>query len=135
MSWICIALLPCIYCFSPLFLPIDVATAVGASPLFDYYVNDRTPTVELPGKQCPFTSPRYRLSIYVLSVALGIAAATLCPIQLHSLFLLPLDIPASILCYLFYLCHIQQLALRIVSLGLDSRPCSLWGVNMELYLL
>ena len=37
----------------------------------------------------------------------------------------------------FYsLCNIQQLALRIVShLGLASGPRSLWGVNVELYII
>jgi len=50
----------------PLFLPIDVATAADASP-FVRLLRRRpcTPTVELPGKQCPITSPTYRLSVYI----------------------------------------------------------------------
>ena len=61
----------------PPYSPIDPAatadyTAVG----YDYVVNDSTPTVELLGKQCPFTSPTYRLSLYTLSIALCIVDAT-----------------------------------------------------------
>ena len=62
----------------------------------------------------PSPLPDTAYLIYILSVALGIAAAMLLPIQLHSLFLSPFEIPAFILCSLFYLCNFQQLALRIV---------------------
>ena len=58
-------LLLCIYCFFPLsYCPVVPTTAADA-PVIDYVVDDRTPTVELPGKQCPFTSPPYRLSVYI----------------------------------------------------------------------
>src|SRR3954465_5179227 len=44
-------LLPCIYCFSPpSYCSIDPTTAADA-PVIDYVVDDRTPTVKLPGKQ------------------------------------------------------------------------------------
>src|SRR4051812_37494781 len=32
-----------------------------------------TPTVELPGKQCPVTSPSYRLPVFTCLFALGIS--------------------------------------------------------------
>ena len=54
-------LLPCISCFSPLYSPIDPVAAVDYIVAeYDYYVNDHTSTVELPGKQShslPHISP------------------------------------------------------------------------------
>ena len=61
-----------IYCFSPPSSPVDPATA-AADVLEYYYVDDPTPIAELPGKQNPFPSPRYRLSVCII-LALGIAA-------------------------------------------------------------
>ena len=57
---------------SPPSSPVDPASAAGEVLEYDYYVDDPTPTVELPGKQNPFPSPRYRLSVYII-LALGIA--------------------------------------------------------------
>ena len=57
----------------PLSSPVDPATAADDTAQYDYYVDDPTPTVELPGKQNPFPSSRYRLSVYII-LALGIAA-------------------------------------------------------------
>ena len=55
--------------------PIDVATAVVAS-VFDYVADvSSSLSDELPGKQCPFPSPRYRLYVYTF-LALDIAAVT-----------------------------------------------------------
>ena len=52
--------------FIPPYSPLDPAAAVDYTTAeYDYVVDDRTPTVELPGKQCPFTSPPYRLSVYI----------------------------------------------------------------------
>ena len=73
----------CYACFiftvsPPLYFPVDpVAAADYTFAEYDYVVDDSTPTVELPGKQCPFTSPTYHLFVYTLSIALGIVAATL----------------------------------------------------------
>jgi len=79
-------------CLSPPYSPVDPVAAVDYTTAeYDYVVDAQPLAVELPGKQCPIPSPRYRLSICILSVALGIAAATLLPIQLHSLSLSPLD--------------------------------------------
>ena len=41
---------------------------------YDYYVDDRTPTVELPGKQSPFPLPLSPIFLYLI-LALGIAVA------------------------------------------------------------
>src|SRR3954469_8061781 len=44
MSYICIAMIILNLLFlPPLFLPIDVATAADASPLFDCFIDDRVP--------------------------------------------------------------------------------------------
>ena len=66
-------LFACIYCFFPPSSPVDPAPTADYVAGFDYYVYDPAPTTELPGKQCPFPSPRYRLSFYII-LALGIAA-------------------------------------------------------------
>ena len=45
--------------------PVDpAATADYTAAAYDYVVDDSTPTVELLGKQCPFTSPSYRLYVF-----------------------------------------------------------------------
>src|ERR1041384_1891705 len=49
----------------PFYSPVDpAATADYTAAGYNYVVDDRTPTAELPGKQ-PFPSPTYRLSIYI----------------------------------------------------------------------
>ena len=59
--------------FLPPSSPIDPATVVDA-PMIDYATDDYSSLLdELPGKQNPFPSPRYRLSVYII-LALGIAA-------------------------------------------------------------
>src|SRR3954471_1921903 len=57
--------LPCIYCFFPLFYCPVVSTTDADAPVFDYVDDDRTPTIELPGKQSYFPSPTYRLLFYI----------------------------------------------------------------------
>src|SRR3954469_2786700 len=85
-----IAMIAVYLLFLPPLSPVaPAATADYTAAVYDYVVDDSTPTVELPGKQCPFPSPIYRLSVFTLSVALGIAAVTCLPIQLHSLSFLP----------------------------------------------
>src|SRR3954465_4124464 len=71
ITFICHAL-HCLYdCFvftvsSPLLSPVDpAATADYTAAEYDYVVDDRTPTVELPGKQSHFPSPTYRLLFYI----------------------------------------------------------------------
>ena len=53
-------------CLFPPYSPVDPATTADYTSVdYDYFVDDRTPTVELPGKQCPFTSPTYHLSVFI----------------------------------------------------------------------
>ena len=77
--------LPCIsfcvlYCalyllfLPPLVCPIDSGTAAADVVEYDYFVDDRTTTVELSGKQSPFPLPHIAY-LSVLILALGIAAA------------------------------------------------------------
>src|SRR3954462_9764701 len=102
-----------------LFLPPLISGIPAAA--YDYAVDDSTPTVELPGKQCPFTSSPYRLSVYTLSIFTRHFCFYLLPIQLHSLSLSPLI--TILISYAAYINIIQQLALRFPSqLGLDSGP-------------
>ena len=82
----------CIYCFFPPPLLSSVAPAATAdytAAAHDYVVNDSAPTVELPGKQCPSPLPHTAYMSILYLFALGIAAVTCLPIQLHSLSLSP----------------------------------------------
>src|SRR3954464_13878327 len=116
--------MPCIACmialyllFLPLLLsPVDpAATADYTAAEYDYVVDDRTPTVELPGKQSHFPSPTYALPFYTLSVALGICCCYDSVLfHLHSFSLSPLVYLSDILCSL-YKYIIQQRTLRFVS--------------------
>src|SRR3954466_4270201 len=72
MYCICIVIIAVYLLFFPLpYCPVVPTNYVDA-PVIDYVVDDRTPTIELPGKQCPLPSPRYRLSFCTLSIALAI---------------------------------------------------------------
>ena len=52
--------------FTPPYSLVDpAATADYTAAGYDYYVDDPSTPTELPGKQCPFTSPTYRLSVYI----------------------------------------------------------------------
>ena len=65
MPFLCIAIITVYLLFLPPYSPIDVATAVDA-PLMDYVADDSfSLSDEIPGKQCPFPSPRYRLSFRI----------------------------------------------------------------------
>ena len=61
----CVHCLLCIYCFFPLLLLIDTETADDA-PEYDYFVDDQTPSVELPGKQNPLDHPDIAYSFPLL---------------------------------------------------------------------
>src|SRR3954462_9081915 len=60
-----VLLLCCVFIvsFPPLYCPVVLTTAADA-PVIDYVDDDRTPTIELPGKQSHFPSPTYRLPFY-----------------------------------------------------------------------
>ena len=68
------AMIVCIYCDYPLYLSVDPEASVDYTAAgYDYVVDDRTPTVELPGKQShslPQISP-----IFPYFLALGIIVA------------------------------------------------------------
>ena len=70
MSCICIAIIVVYLLFlPPSYCPVDPAAAVDDTVAgYDYYVDDQPLATELPGKQCPLYSPRYHLSIYILSL-------------------------------------------------------------------
>ena len=58
-----------LFLLPPLLSPVDpAATADYTAAAYDYVVDDRTTTLELPGKQSHFPSPSYRLlfCIYLL---------------------------------------------------------------------
>ena len=74
----------------PLFYCPVVPTTDVDAPVFDYFADDHTPTVELPGKQSHFPSPTYRLLFYCTGHMLLLRYN---PIQLHSLSLSPLFMP------------------------------------------
>ena len=64
---ICICLL-CIYCVPspPPLSSVDPAAVVDYTTAeYDYVVDAQPLATELPGKQCPFTSPTYCLSVYI----------------------------------------------------------------------
>src|SRR3954462_763125 len=74
MSCICLLRLLCIYCVYSFCSSVDPTAAVDYTAAgFDNFVDDRTPTVELPGKQShslPQISP-----IFPYFLALGIVTA------------------------------------------------------------
>ena len=56
MSFIVLPCLLCIYCFFPLFSPVDSETAADAT-VIDYIVEDSFSSAEQPGKQNPLDHP------------------------------------------------------------------------------
>src|SRR3954465_10436123 len=71
MSYICIAIIIVYLLFIPPYSPVDPDTTTAEVVVFDYVFDDRTPTVELPGKQSHFPSP-YISYIFHTFLALGI---------------------------------------------------------------
>ena len=96
----------------PSYCPVDPATAADA-PMIDYVVDDSALATELPGKQCPIPSPRYRLSFCIyLCIRHGYCNVKIPNLTCfcRPLMYLPYPMLPSIIKY-----NIQQLALRIVS--------------------
>src|SRR4051812_34158408 len=93
-------------CLFPHYSPVDPTAVVDYTATgYDYFVDDRTPTVELPGKQS-HSLPQISPTFSVLSCTRHCYCCyNYNPIQLHSLFLSPLDESAFILCSLLYLYH------------------------------
>ena len=67
MSCICLYLLAVyLLCsFPPLSLVDPAAVVDYTTAEYDYVVDAQPLATELPGKQCPFTSPSYHLSVYI----------------------------------------------------------------------
>src|SRR3954464_15897300 len=117
MSCICIAIFVVyLLCRPPPSSPVDPAAAVDYTDAeYDYFVDDRTATVKLPGKQShslPQISPIFPY----------ISCTRHCycccydynPIQLHSMFLSALDVPSF------------NPMLPIITYALfSSKPCTL----------
>src|ERR1044071_9854701 len=89
----------------PLYSPADPAATVDyIAAGYDYFVDDRTPTRELPGKQShslPQISPTF--SVLSCTRHCYCCCYDYNPIQLHSLILSPLDVP-SLSYSAFYIC-------------------------------
>src|SRR4051812_47329190 len=95
----------CIYCFFPLSYCSVVSPSAADAPVIDYFVDDRTSTVELTGKQShslPQISPIFP---YFSCTRHMLLLLRYNPTQLHSLFLSPLDVPSVILCCLLYILY------------------------------
>ena len=110
---LCVAIIAVYLLFLPPSSPLDSNTTAADVPGYDYYVDDHTPIVELPGKQSPSPLPVITY-LFRIIIALGIAAATvtLIPILMHNLFLSPLIIVTYLV-----LCRLEYYS----SVGL--RPC------------
>src|SRR3954463_11210622 len=98
ISFICHALY-CFYdCLYLLFLPpplllspVDpAATADYTAAGYDYVVDDRTPTVELPGKQSHSPLPHIAYFSIIICCTRHMLLLRCFPIQMHSLSLSPL---------------------------------------------
>ena len=86
MSCICIAIIAVYLLFlPPSYCLVDLGTAVDA-PVIDYVVDDSAFATELPGKQCPIPSPRYRLSFCITLCTRHGCCNVKIPILLHDLF-------------------------------------------------
>ena len=93
MSCICIAIIAVYLLFLPPSSSVDPDTAADDTTEYDYYVDDCTPAVELPGKQSPSPLPDITY-LFRTVLALGIVTAviTLVPILLHNLSLSPITV-------------------------------------------
>ena len=101
MSCICITIIDVYLLFlPPLSSPVDPATTAADVAVYDYYVDDQRLATELSGKQCPFASPRYRLSFCIILCIRHLLLLLVNSYSMHSLFLSPLDVPSFILCCL-----------------------------------
>src|SRR3954467_3431621 len=97
------SMIVCIYCPPP-FSPVDpAATADYTATEYDYSTDDRTPTVELPGKQSHSPLPHIAHCSIFICCTWHMLLLRYFPIQLHSLSLSPLAIHSCILCSLLYI--------------------------------
>ena len=92
MSCFWIATIAMYLLFLPPSSPIGPGTAAADIVGYDYYVDDLTPTVELPSKQSPSPLPHIAYLSVLNSCIRHCCCCTLIPTLLHSLSLLPLTI-------------------------------------------
>src|SRR3954469_23542085 len=107
-------LLLCIYCFSPLSYCPVVPTTDADTPVIDYVIDDRTPTVELPGKQSHSPLPYIAYFSIFICCTRHMLLLRYFPIQMHSLSLSPFDVP-----------FLYPIAAYIIYNIYNSGPCAL----------
>src|SRR4051812_24659713 len=114
-SLFCIFYVIHLYCYyfrvfivsSPLsYCPVVPTTAADA-PLIDYIDDDRTPTIELPGKQSHSPLPHIAYFSIIICCTRHMLLLRYFPIQMHSLSLSPFDVPflypiAAFIIYIIY---------------------------------
>src|SRR4051812_17293482 len=85
-------MLACIYCFFPPLLFFGSPTTDADAPVIDYFVDDRTQTVKLLGKQSH--SPLQHIAYFYIIICCTRHMLLLryFPIQMHSLSLSPIDV-------------------------------------------
>src|SRR3954463_3892008 len=116
--------MPCIACMIALYLlflppllsPVDpAATADYTAAEYDYVVDDRTPTVELPGKQSHSPLPHIAYFSLIICCTRHMLLLRYFPIQMHSLSLSPFDVPFlyPIAAYINILCSSGPCALLV----------------------
>src|ERR1043165_641801 len=93
MSCICIAIIVVYLLFSPLLYLSDSPTTDADAPVIDYVDDDRTPTVELPGKQSHSPLPHIAYFSIIICCTRHMLLLRYFPIQMHSLSLSPFDVP------------------------------------------
>src|SRR3954464_12849136 len=94
-----------------LFLPpscsvdLDTATAADDAPVINYIVDDRTPTIELRGKQSHSPLPHIAYFSIIICCTRHMLLLRYFPIQMHSLSLSPFDVPFlyPIAAYIIYI--------------------------------
>src|SRR3989337_2687828 len=91
----------CIYCFFPLFSPLDFETDATTAAPINYGVDDPSFSAELPRKQTPLDQPDIAHSLLSYScIRFAIVVDSIAPILLHSLsLLLQLLIPLPAILY------------------------------------
>src|SRR3954471_15821631 len=92
MYCVCLLCLLCIYCFFPLFYCPIVPTTDADAPVIDYVDDDRTPTIELPGKQSHSPLPHIAYFSIIICCTRHMLLLRCFPIQMHSLSLSPFDV-------------------------------------------
>src|SRR4051812_48335472 len=70
-----------------------VPTTDADAPVIDYVDDDRTPTIELPGKQSHSPLPHIAYFSIIICCTRHMLLLRYFPIQMHSLSLSPFDVP------------------------------------------